>query len=202
MKAELLLIGGGGHCRSCIDVIEQAGEYKIAGVVDLKEKLHQKVLGYEILATDEDLPRLVKEFDIFITVGQIKSPAVRMRLFNTIKALGGRLPAIVSPLSYVSQHASLGEGTIVMHQALVNAGATVGMTCIINSKALVEHDAVIHDHCHIATGGVVNGGTVVHAGTFVGSGAVCSEYIEIGDGAILGSNATVKRNLPPGGTVE
>ena len=33
-KFELLLIGAGGHCRSCIDVIEQEGRFRIAGVVD------------------------------------------------------------------------------------------------------------------------------------------------------------------------
>ena len=55
-----ILIGGGGHCKSCIDVIEQEGKYRIAGIVDLPEKLHQKILGYKIIAIDDDLPRLVE----------------------------------------------------------------------------------------------------------------------------------------------
>lgn len=198
MKPGLILVGGGGHCKSCIDVIEQADVYRIAGIVDTKEKLHQKVLGYEVVATDDDLPRLVKKYELLITVGQIKSPALRIRLFASIKEFGGRLPVIVSPLAYVSEYAGLGEGTIVMHHALVNAGAVIGSNCIINTKALVEHDAVIHDHCHIATGGIVNGGTVVHAGTFIGSGAVSSEYIEIGENTVVGSNLAVKNNVPPG----
>jgi len=29
-------------------------KYKIAGIVDLPEKLHQKILGYEIIAADDD----------------------------------------------------------------------------------------------------------------------------------------------------
>lgn len=198
MKTELILVGGGGHCKSCIDVIEQTGAYRIAGIIDLQEKLHQKVLGYEVIATDDDLPRLVKEYEMLVTVGQIKSPALRIKLFANIKDLGGRLPVIVSPLAYVSKHARVGEGTIVMHHALVNAGASIGRNCIINTKALVEHDAVIHDHCHIATGAIVNGGTVVHAGTFMGSGAVSSEYIEIGENTVIGSNVTIKNNVPPG----
>jgi FlaA1/EpsC-like NDP-sugar epimerase len=71
----IILVGGGGHCKSCIDVIEQQGEYQIAGIVDLPEKLHQKILGYEVIATDEDLPRLADEYGNFlITLGQIKTP--------------------------------------------------------------------------------------------------------------------------------
>ena len=34
---KIILIGGGGHCKSCIDVIEQEGKYRIAGIVDMAE---------------------------------------------------------------------------------------------------------------------------------------------------------------------
>jgi len=30
----LILIGAGGHCRSCIDVIEAEKKYKIIGLID------------------------------------------------------------------------------------------------------------------------------------------------------------------------
>ena len=35
-KRPILLIGGGGHCASVIDVIESQGIYKIMGIVDKK----------------------------------------------------------------------------------------------------------------------------------------------------------------------
>ncbi len=198
MKEKIILIGGGGHCKSCIDVIEQAGTFQIAGIVDLPEKLQQKILGYEIIATDDDLPDLVKQYRyFFITIGQIKSPNKRIRLFEKIKELGGRLPVIISPLAYVSTHARIEEGTIVMHHALVNAGAQIGRNCIINTKAMVEHDAVIGDHCHISTGAIINGGVEVGSGTFFGSNAVCKEYIEIGENAVIGFGAKFVKNIPP-----
>lgn len=72
---EILLVGGGGHCRSCIDVIEAEKKFKIAGIVDVKEKLHQNVLGYEVIGTDEEILDLIKKFNsCLITIGQIKSP--------------------------------------------------------------------------------------------------------------------------------
>ena len=197
MKEKIILIGGGGHCKSCIDVIEQAGKYQIAGIVDVPEKLHQKILSHEIIATDDDLPGLVKEFNYFlITVGQIKSPAKRIEIYKTLKELGSELPVIISPLAYVSKHARIEEGTIVMHYALVNAGAKIGKNCIINTRALIEHDAIIGDHCHIATGAIINGGVKVGSGTFFGSNAVCKEYIEIGENAVIGCGATIVKNIP------
>jgi sugar O-acyltransferase (sialic acid O-acetyltransferase NeuD family) len=193
----LILIGGGGHCKSCVDVIEQSGKFQIAGVVDVPEKLHQKILGYEIIATDNDLHQLVNEYENFlITLGQIKSPEKRIRIYQTLKESGVKLPVVISPLAYVSKHAKIGDGTIIMHHALINAGAKIGSNCIINSKALVEHDATIGDHCHIATGAIINGGVKVGSRTFFGSNAVCKEYIEIGENAVIGCGAKIIKNIP------
>ena len=197
MKEKIILVGGGGHCKACIDVIEQEGKYQIVGIVDVLGKLHQKILGYEIIATDDDLPELVKDYDyFFITLGQIKKPEKRIRLFRKAKELGVKLPVIISPLAYVSKHAKIEEGTIIMHYALVNAGAAIGKNCIINTKALIEHDAVIEDHCHISTGAVINGGVEVGTGTFFGSNAVSKEYVEIGKNAVIGCGTKIVKDIP------
>jgi sugar O-acyltransferase (sialic acid O-acetyltransferase NeuD family) len=190
---KIILIGGGGHCHSCIDVIEQQGKYQIAGIVDMPGKLHQKVLGYEVIATDNDLPRLVNEYENFlITLGQIKSPEKRIRIFQTLKKSGAKLPVIISPLAYVSKHAEIGDGTIIMHNALINAGAKIGKNCIINTRALIEHDVVIADHCHIATGTIINGDSRIQTGTFFGSNSMTREYVEIGSNCIIGGDERVE----------
>ncbi len=186
MKENVLLIGGGGHCRACIDVIEQEGIFRVAGIVDMPEKRGQIVLGYSIIGADADLPELLSNFpNVLITLGQIGSPQRRMELFEVLEGMGARFPVIKSPLAYISPHALVGVGTIVMHHALINAGAQVGRNCIVNSRALIEHDAVIGDHCHIATGAVVNGGVQIGDGSFLGSGAVTEEYTNIVPGSFI-----------------
>jgi sugar O-acyltransferase (sialic acid O-acetyltransferase NeuD family) len=192
-RMSIVLLGGGGHCRSCIDVIEQEGKYKIAGIVDRREKAGEMVLGYTIFATDDELEKLSRSFDRFlITVGQIKTAIPRQNLHRQCERLNLKLPTIVSPGSYVSKHATVGEGTIVMHHAVVNAGARIGRNCIINTKALVEHDAVIEDHCHISTCAVVNGGVTVGEGTFIGSGAVTKQQINIPQNSYVKANSIVQ----------
>ena len=180
MREEIILIGGGGHCISVIDVIEQENKYHIAGIIDKKEKIGQSILNYKIIACDEELGILFKTYKYaIVTTGQIKSPDLRIRLFQILKEIGYITPFIVSPLAYVSKYASIGEGTIVMHHSLINSGAKVGDNCIINTKALIEHDAVIQNNCHISTGGIVNGGVIVKANTFFGSNATSKESIEV-----------------------
>jgi len=197
MKEKIILIGGGGHCRSCIDVIEQEGRFEIAGIVERPSHPETGyVLGYPILGTDDDLSDLKEKYDYaLVTVGQIKTEKPRMRLYELLKKLKFSLPIIVSSMAYVSRHASIGEGTIVMHQALVNAGAKIGTNCIINTKALVEHDAVVEDHCHIATGAILNGGAIIGSGSFFGSAAVSKENVSIPPNSCIKANVTVGKSL-------
>ncbi len=172
MKDKIILVGGGGHCCSCIDVIETEDRFEIGGIVDVPEKMGEQVLGYPVIASDENLESLVRDGASFlITVGQVESCALRRKLFKTLRSLNAVLPTIISPRAHVSKHAFVGEGTIVMHDAVVNAGVRVGSNCIINTKALIEHDAVVGDDCHISTGAIVNGGVQVGDGTFFGSNA-------------------------------
>ena len=193
MKEKIILIGGGGHCKSCIDVIEQEGSFNIAGVVEQPAHIEvDNILGYPILGTDDDLSDLKKKYDYaLITVGQIKSPKTRKHLYERLLELGFELPVIVSPLAYVSSHAQISQGTIVMHHALVNAGAKVGFNVIINTKALVEHDATVEDHSHIATGAIVNGGVTIGRGSFFGSAAVSKQYVSIPAYSFIKANHTV-----------
>ncbi|MFW3372418.1 acetyltransferase [Aliarcobacter butzleri] len=184
MKEKIVLIGGGGHCHSVIDVIEQENKYEIIGIVDTKENIGKKVLDYKIIAFDDDLETIFLSCkNALITVGQIESNKIRVKIYNKLKEIGFNLPVIISPLAYVSNHSSIEEGTIIMHHALVNANTKIGKNCIINTKALIEHDCVIGDNCHISTASVLNGGVRVKENSFFGSNATSKQSIEI-DGFI------------------
>lgn len=180
MKEKIVLIGGGGHCRSAIDVIEQENKYEIIGIIDTKENIGKKVLDYKVIACDDDLDTIFQTCkNAVITVGQIESNQVRVKLFEKLKKIGFNLPMIISPLAYVSKHSFIEEGTIIMHHALINANVKIGKNCIINTKALIEHDCIIEDNCHISTASVLNGGVVVKENTFFGSNATSKQSIEI-----------------------
>jgi sugar O-acyltransferase (sialic acid O-acetyltransferase NeuD family) len=180
MKEKIVLLGGGGHCHSVIDVIEQENKYQIVGIIDKKELFGTNVLGYKIIASDDDLEEIYKTCkNAIITVGQIESNHVRVKLFNKLKEIGFNLPIIISPIAYVSKHSFIDEGTVVMHHAFINANVKIGKNCIINSKALIEHDVIIEDNCHISTASVINGAVLVKANTFFGSNATSKQSVEI-----------------------
>jgi len=190
---DILLIGGGGHCRSCIDVIEEEKKYNIAGIVDNNIPLGTDVLGYKIIGNDSDLEVLRSSYSYaFITVGQIKNASVRKKLFEFAVKLGFDVPRIVSPRAFVSRHATIDKGTIVMHDALINASASIGKNCIINTKTLIEHDATIKDHCHISTGAIINGSVLVGEESFIGSGTITHHNTSITNNCVISAGTIIK----------
>lgn len=189
---QIVLIGGGGHCHSCIDVIENEDRFKIAGIVDRPQFLGTKVLGYNVLWTDSDLPSLVKDFCFLITIGQIRNVEPRKRIFEILLSQSADLPVIISNLAYVSRYAKIGFGTIIMHRAVVNAGATIGENCIINTASLIEHDVRIGNHCHISTAAVVNGGVEIGSETFFGSNATSNHGIVVPDKSFIKAGSITK----------
>ena len=195
MNRPLILIGGGGHCKSVIEVAESAG-YEIKGILDMPDEVGKEVLpGHKVIGTDDEIPQYVEECDFIITVGFIKNPALRIKLYNKVKAAGGRLATIIASTAHVSKYAELGEGTVIMHQAFVNAGAKIGDNCIINTFVNIEHDAEVGNQCHISTGTMVNGECKIGENCFIGSQSVCANCIEIASDIIVGAGSVVRKSI-------
>ena len=194
----LILLGGGGHCKSVIDVAESAG-YTILGVLDKAELVGTKVLGYEIIGTDDDIPQYVDKAEFLITVGQIKSPATRQKLAALVEQAGGRFATVIASDAYVSKYATIGAGTVIMHKAVVNADANIGEHCIINTMANIEHEVQIGGFCHVSTGVMVNGNCKIPEGMFIGSqsvinnGADCAN-VDYAGGGVVPSLSKVRNN--------
>jgi sugar O-acyltransferase (sialic acid O-acetyltransferase NeuD family) len=197
MADPVILIGAGGHCKACIDVIESAGT-TIKGVLDINAQ--GTILGYKILGEDSEAKNYVNDHTFLVTVGQIHSAGLRVKLFQFIREIGGKPATIAASSAQVSPHAKVGEGTIVMHQAIVNAAAVIGKNCIINNKALIEHDAVVGDHTHVSTAAVINGGCHIGNRNFIGSNSVLAQGVETCDDVVIGAGSVVIKSVTEAGT--
>jgi len=196
-KKEIILLGAGGHCKSCIEVISGISKYSILGIIDKDDSDIKNLLGFPTLGTDKDLELFINRCsNALVTVGQIKSPEIRISLFERAKSLGFNLPVIRSHHSCISKSAQIGEGTILLHHALINTSVKMGVNCIINSKALVEHDARIGSHCHVSTGAIINGGVIVEDRCFIGSGAIIHEGVTIGADSVISAGQVIRKDVP------
>ena len=181
MKEDILILGGGGHAKACIDVIESTGLFSIKGIVVNDASPEGVMLGYPILGNDDALPDLIKTCpNVFIGVGQIKSPAIRKKLVEMSRGLGARFPKIISSSAVVSRYSRIGEGTIIMHGSVIQADAQVG------------------SFTHISTGAILNGCVSVGEESFIGSGSVIFQGCQIEKNVIVSAGTIVRNNIPLG----
>jgi sugar O-acyltransferase (sialic acid O-acetyltransferase NeuD family) len=194
MKQDLILLGGGGHCKSVIDAAESA-EYNILGILDIPENIGKSICGIKITGTDDKIIEYINQAQFLISVGHIDDNSLRMKLYNQVKQLNGKFATIIASTAHVSKHAKIGEGTVVLHQASVNADTVIGINCIINTFANIEHDVQIGDHTHVSTGAIVNGGCIIGQSVFIGSQSTIKQGVYINDNIFVGASSFVNQNI-------
>ncbi len=200
MKEKIVIVGSGGHAKSCIEAIESQNKYKIIGLIDVPEKVGHDVLGYEVIGDDNDLGFLIKECpNAVIGIGQIKSNELRVKIYNRLKEMGYILPIIKASSAHVSKSAVIGESTVILHGAIINAASKIGVNTILNSKCLIEHDVTIGNHCHISTSSTINGEVRIGNNCFIGSGSTIAQGIYIKDNVIIGMGTRVFKNIDMSG---
>lgn len=202
MDRSIILIGGGGHCKSLIDVIEEEGSYKIVGILDdAIDLLGTKICGYPILGGDELIKELsLKGYSFLISVGQINEGKIRERIFNYCLDLGCNLPNIISPHAYVSKNVKMGKGNVVFHGSIINSETVIGNNNIFNNKSLIEHEVQIGNHNHVSTNSAVNGQVVIGDNNFLGSGSIVINNLVLGNHLILGAGSVLVDSILDSGT--
>jgi sugar O-acyltransferase (sialic acid O-acetyltransferase NeuD family) len=190
----IVLVGGGGHCKSTIEVIETHSElYSIKGILDSNEK--GSIFDYPILGNDDLIPELAKDCNFIITVGNIKTTKIREKIAANIKEHNGKLITVISNNAVVSKNSTIGAGTVVYNNANVNADSKIGENCILNTACNIEHDCIIGDFVHVSTGAMINGGCSIGNRCFIGSNATIMNGISISDDVIVGAGSVVVKNI-------
>ena len=193
----IVLFGSGGHCKSCIEIIENSREFRIKGIIVKKGNKIKSFMDYEVLGSDDNFRECIKKDDsTLICIGQIKSPEKRIELFDILNKNKIEIATLLSNSSIISRYSNIGKGTAVMHSVIINSGAKVGVNCILNTNSLIEHDVTIGDHCHISTGVIINGEANIGNGCFIGSGSIIREGVNIGDRSIISAGQVVMRDIP------
>lgn len=194
---KIILIGAGGHCKVVIDAILEAKKYRISGIIDLKEKVGEKVFGIPIIGEDSQIKSCLRKqiCNCFIAAGSVGNPYLRIRLSNLAKKAGFKFPNIIHPAAVVSKLAKLGAGNFIGAGAIINAGAIVGNNCIINTNAVVEHDCKIDDFAHVSPGVTISAGVNVGRCAHIGAGSSVIQYKKIGKNSLIGAGSVVVSDI-------
>lgn len=196
---KLLLIGGGGHCKSVIDTMKQLGGVELA-IIDMPKKLGCRTLDIPVIGCDDDLQQLFIDGykHAFVSLGSIGNTSSRIKLFNQLIEIGYELPTIVDQSATISPNAVIGKGVYIGKRAVVNVDAIIGDAVIINSGAIIEHDCVLSDFVHVAPGAVLCGDVQVGKNSHIGANSVVKQDVSIGANTIIGIGSVVTRDISEG----
>lgn len=193
----MVLLGGGGHCKSVLDTLSKFPEFEIVGILDIESKVGDSILQTKIIGVDDDLFDLyLNGIDYaFITAGSIGNTDLRIRLYKKIKEVGIKTPNIIDDTAIISDNIVLGEGNFIGKGAIINSGVILGNNCIINTGAIIEHDCRIGDFCHVAPGSTLSGGVELGNNTHIGTNSTIIQNIKIGKNTLIGAGSVVIHNI-------
>ena len=200
---KIVLLGGGGHAKVIIDLINACGNYEIAGIVDAKLAVGVSVSGGTVLGDDGILSKLYASGikNTCIAVGSIKDNSVRKALYEKVKNAGFLVPALIHPSAVISGKSHIREGAQIMAGAIVQTDSSIGENTIVNTGAIVEHDCAVGSHVHICPGATLSGWCLIGEGAFIGAGATVLQGTKIGSNAVVAAGAVVIADVPDNSTV-
>ncbi|MNW44198.1 putative acetyltransferase EpsM [compost metagenome] len=196
---KVVVIGGGGHAKVVIDILQSADTYEIVGFTDNSDQ-QSCLCGVPYLGNDTVLPELLNKGVSSFIVG-LGDNKIRKILFEKIRTAGFMPVNAISPFAHISPHAKIGQGVAVMAGAVVNPCVIIKDNVIVNTLSGIDHDCVIESHAHIAPGTSLTGCVSVGEGAFVGAGSKIVPGIKIGEWSIIGAGAVVISDILPEITV-
>lgn len=200
---DMAILGAEGHARSLIDLIRQAGQYRIVGVFADPLPAGKSVLGVPVRGGERELKSLHGEGLrlVAVGVGAIGRNQVRKQVFERIATEGFATPRLIHPRAVVEPSAKVASGAQIFALSFVGSAVEVGFGAIVNSGAIVSHDCVIGDFAHIAPGALLAGSVRVGAGALIGMGVTAAVGVEVGEWARIGNGARLLGNVPAGSIV-
>jgi len=198
MKKEILLVGGGGHCKVVMSIIDERDDIEVFGISDDDEKkmgmfIDRKKIAY----SQKDWQAIIKRCEnAHVAFGSVDIPYQRKKIWESLRVIGFKFPPIISKQAKIARDVQIGCGTVIMPGVVINPGVVIGNNCIINTGAIIDHDCTIGDHSHIAPGVVLSGTVETGEMTHIGTGVIVIQGIKIGQYSLIAAGAVVVKDVP------
>lgn len=157
MENKILIVGAGSYGKIVCDAVISQGKYHVSGFLDDSLPVGTVVMGdYKVLAGVESIDGLKRFAENFVVA--LEDNNDRLKAFEEIKKI--LKPAtIVHSSAVVSSVVTLGEGSVVLANAVVNS--SVGVNSIVKPCVAIDHNCTIGDHVHLGIGTAVRSGVTV-----------------------------------------
>ena len=195
----VVIIGASGHAKVIIDILKRLNDYVIVGIIDVKEKVGQEVMGHSIIGTEEILPYLIHEYENLEGVIAIGDNGLRNTVRKKIQEFvpNFTFTSVVDCSAIIAENVFIGKGVVIMPGVIVNNAASIGNFCILNTKSSLDHDSFMEDFSSLAPGVTVGGDVKIGRHSAISLGASIIQGVSIGEHTVIGAGAVVVSSIPP-----
>lgn len=158
------------------------------------EKLWPEINGLPVLCNTYDAwDRFREDESVHFLYQMYRGDLVRERaqLLESFGIPRERLYTFIHPSATVARSASIGPGTAICANTVVNPNARIGACVTINSGCLVGHDTEVGDYNFFGAHVVVGSNVRLGEANFIGLNSTIRNFIEIGDEAMIGAGSNV-----------
>ena len=196
MKNPIIIIGGGGHAKVVIELIEAINSYNIKGVLDPNLINQTEILGYPVLGNDDELKGLFKSGICHATIGIGSNGDNQLRRKLWLKAMkeGYNFPTLIHPNAVISPSAKIGEGCQVFPNVVIHTEAKINKLCVINTGVIVEHECQVGINVFISSGALLCGKCKIGNDSFIGARVCLIPKVELARKTLVAAGAVVINN--------
>jgi len=202
-ESDIVIYGGGGHGRMCLDILKIEKKYNVAGYLDDNPRT---VLTEDVkyFGTQNILKNLYDNNlrNIVLGIGFFSNMNKRSKLYNEISSYGFYLPNIIHSQAIMESSARIGESNQIFAGSIIGSNVVIKNNCIINSGAIISHDCVINDNVHVTPGAILGGGVEVGENSIIGMGAAILLGVKIGKNVTINNGVSIYKNIPDGSVVK
>ena len=186
MKEKLLLVGAGGLGRVVLEHTIDKYDCAFLDDADISE-----ADGVPVIGKTTDMEKFYPEYrSLIVSIG---NNALRQTLYQKAQKIGYSFPNIIVSSAYISPHAVIGTGCIILNNALVQNGAKIGNGTILNAGVEAHHDSDIGSYSLIYTNSVVRSLTHVGDRVWIGSTVTVSTGAVVADDTVIEDGSVVRK---------
>jgi sugar O-acyltransferase (sialic acid O-acetyltransferase NeuD family) len=193
----ILILGGQGGAKMCIDAIRSKSEFEIIGIVDSKLRVGDLVSKIPVIGGENLLFPLYKKGinKIVVSFSSLKNLTKRQEKINELKKIGFQLPNIFHSQAVIESSSSFGEGNIVLASSIIGSCCQIGSFNYVNTGAIICHDAIVENNNHFAPNSVIAGRINIGNNNLIGINVSTFYDITIGSNVIINNGVSVNTNV-------
>ena len=198
MSNKILIVGASGHAKVVVDILERAGQYQIAGLIDSFKEPGTSLMGYTVLGSEGEIPALLAGHDLLGGIIAIGDNWTRHNVVQRIASIAPDFLYVnaIHPSAHLARDVQIGKVVVIMAGVSINPGTQIGDFCFVNTNASVDHDNVLEEFSCLQPNTATGGNVRIGAFSAVSIGANVIQGISIGRHSIIGAGSTVLVDVP------